>query len=151
MNSGSRASNSPVWDWRSWMPGPRNVSGSFTEPILPGWNFGSVYNVTTYNSTAPETEAKIVTAHSYGRQIGRIMDALELVIAELPREKQAAIAIRKFNELHGEIDNIKARELVKQYDNVESDLASLQKQNPIEYNRVVASLRDALRSSTRTT
>ncbi len=114
MSNGSQLSNSPIWNWRSWMNGLPNPYDIFMgpqnlqQPILPGWVLGNVFNVTTQNSSASETEAEIVAAHSYGRQIGRIMDALALVIEELPKKKQAAKAIEKFNEIHGKIDEIKA-------------------------------------------
>src|SRR5260370_41076569 len=94
MSSDSQLSNPPTWDWPSWMKGsmpnpldifaaPQNVAQS----ILPGWVFGSVINVTEQNSSAPDTEREIVATHSYGRQLGRVIDALAVLIAELPKAK----------------------------------------------------------------
>src|SRR5262249_42009991 len=104
MSSGSSASKSPMWDWSSWMRGsmpnpldvftaPRNL----VQPILPGWVFGNMINVTEKNSSAPDTEREIVAAHSYGRQLGRVMDAVATLIAELPRAKQDATAFALLN------------------------------------------------------
>src|SRR5258705_6888784 len=61
MSSDSQLSNPPTWDWPSWMKGsmpnpldvfaaPRNL----VQPILRGWVFGSVTNVTEQNSSAPD-------------------------------------------------------------------------------------------------
>jgi hypothetical protein len=97
MSSDFQLSNPPTWDWPSWMKGsmpnpldvfaaPRNL----VQPILPGWVFGSVTNVTEQNSSAPDTEREIVAGQSYGRQLGRVMDALAVLIADLPEAKQGA-------------------------------------------------------------
>jgi hypothetical protein len=131
------SSNSPL-DWWSSI-----VSGNFTQPILPGW-FGSVYNVTLQNSSAPEAEAEVVAKHSYGRQLGRIMDALSVLIARLPEAERHARAITKFNEIHQEIDDIKADVIAGRLENLASDLATLKERNPREYDRIAAKLNDAL-------
>jgi hypothetical protein len=99
MSSDSQLSNSPGWDWPSWMKGsvpnpldvfaaPRNL----VQPILPGWVFGSVTNITEQNSSAPDTEREIIAAQSYGRQLGRVMDALAILIADLPKAKQQRLS-----------------------------------------------------------
>ncbi|HEY7241155.1 MAG TPA: hypothetical protein VH600_18420 [Burkholderiales bacterium] len=43
------------------------------------WSFGSIRN----NSTAPGTEQRILARHSYGRQLWRLMDAVDLLINDL--------------------------------------------------------------------
>lgn len=48
------------------------------QPILPGWTF-AINNV---NSSAPQTEAEVVAQHSYGRQLGRISDVLDLLLRD---------------------------------------------------------------------
>ncbi|MCP4615127.1 MAG: hypothetical protein GY844_01695, partial [Bradyrhizobium sp.] len=106
MSSDSQLSNSSKWDWPSWMRGtmpnpldffapPRNLE----QPILPGWVFGSVTNITEQNSSAPDTEREIVAAQSYGRQLGRVMDALAVLIADLPKAKQATTAFEEFTRI----------------------------------------------------
>jgi hypothetical protein len=40
-----------------------------------GWTFGNLI-VNAGNSSAPQTEREVVSHHSYGRQIGRMMDAV---------------------------------------------------------------------------
>lgn len=137
----------PLWGdiSRSAEASSRGASGSFVQPILPGWVFGNVYNVTTQNSSDPQAEADIVAVHGYGRQIGRIMDALELVITELlPQERHAADPIKKFEELRRQVDHIKRGAVAKWSDNVASRLDDLKTSDPQEYARVAARLEKAL-------
>jgi hypothetical protein len=150
MSSDPQLSNPPAWDWPYWMKGsmpnpldffaaPRN----FVQPILPGW-FGSVINITEQNSSAPDTEREVVAAQSYGRQLGRVMDALAVLIADLPKEKQDATAFEEFAKIRREIDDIKAKAAAQRLDRAAADLATLKETKPDEYERVAATLRKAL-------
>jgi len=154
MESSSQLSKSPIWDWPSWMKGsmpnpvdifaaPQNLAQS----ILPGWVFGSVINVTEQNSSAPDTEREVVAAHSYGRQLGRVIDALAVIIEELPKAKQDVRAFDQLMTLRQEIDDIKSRSAVRRLDRIASDLAMLKETKPEEYERVAAKLRDALQAA----
>ena len=85
--------------WQAvWRGGPDNL----VQPILPGWTF----NINSSNSTAPQTEVDVVAKHSYGRQIGRMSDALELLIEErhgkTPKDKRFS----DFLTMKHEIDNV---------------------------------------------
>src|SRR4051794_26803368 len=150
MSSDPQSSNSPGWDWPFWMKGsmpnpldfftaPRN----FVQPILPGW-FGSVTNITEQNSSAPDTEREIVAAQSYGRQLGRVMDALAVLIADLPKEKQDATAFEDLAKVRREIDDINAQAAARRLDRIAADLATLKETKPEEYERLAATLRKAL-------
>jgi hypothetical protein len=150
MSSDSQLSNPPGWDWPSWMKGsmpnpldffaaPRN----FAQPILPGW-FGIVTNITEQNSSAPDTEREIVAAQSYGRQLGRVMDALAVVISDLPKEQQDAPAFEEFAKLRREIDGIKAQAAARRLDRIAADLATLKATKREEYERLTVTLRKAL-------
>jgi hypothetical protein len=152
MSSDSQLSNPPTWDWPSWMKGsmpnpldvfaaPRNL----VQPILPGWVFGSVTNVTEQNSSAPDTEQEIVAAQSYGRQLGRVMDALAVLIADLPKAKQDARAFKEFAKIRSEIDDIKAQAAARRLDRIAADLATLKETKPEEYERLAATLREAIK------
>ena len=63
---------------RSWSAAfaPQNLA----QPILPGWTF----NINSNNSSSPQTEAEVLQHHSYGRQLGRIADALAVLVAAAP-------------------------------------------------------------------
>ncbi len=64
--------------WSSWFGLAPN---SLTQSILPDWSF---MTINENNSSAPGTEQKIVSQDSYGRQIGRMMDVLEVLVAREP-------------------------------------------------------------------
>jgi hypothetical protein len=51
----------------------------FRQPINPDWNFGNI-NITYENSANPAVERWIVGKVSYGRQLGRMMEAVAALI-----------------------------------------------------------------------
>ena len=76
------------WPWRAAGAGtssfPSFAPQALNQPILPGWLFANSINVTEENSSSPETEQEIVAAHSYGQQLGRIMDVVDELIRNEP-------------------------------------------------------------------
>ncbi|WP_346892969.1 hypothetical protein [uncultured Roseibium sp.] len=95
------------------------LSGDVLQSINPwsdmfkacGSQFGLI-NINLGRSSAPEVERDILTeVGSYGRQIGRIGEALEVLIDHLdlkslnPKEKAALLA---FKAMQGEIAEIKS-------------------------------------------
>ena len=152
MSSASRSSKQPIWDWPTWMkgsmPNPIDVFAApenLTQSILPGWIIGGVVNVTDQNSSAPDTEQAVVAAHSYGRQLGRVIDAVALLIADLPKAKQKERAFDELLKVRQDIDNIKAESAARRLNRVVSDLAVLKKSKPDEFNRVAEKLREVLK------
>jgi hypothetical protein len=148
MNSSSRGSSLPMLDWPSWVKdslsipfGPFAAPRNLEQPILPGWVFGDVTNITEQNSSAPETERAIVTSQSYGRQLGRMMDVLALLIAHVPKEERHAKAFEEFDKLRKDIDDIKAKAAIRRLDRMADDLAALKAAKPAEYERIAAKLR----------
>lgn len=88
---------------QQWRAMAQLVPQNLTQPILPGWTF----NVNAFNSSAPQTEAEIVQKHSYGRQLGRITEVLEVLVqAHDPARKERRFA--DFREMVDQIDTIKA-------------------------------------------
>jgi hypothetical protein len=151
-SSDSQTSKSPMWDWPSWMkgsmPNPLDVFAApqnLAQSILPGWVFGGVVNVTEQNSSAPDTEREIVAKQSYGRQLGRIMDALVVLIAEQQKEGRKAKAFDTLTELDREINAVKTQAAASRLDRVIADLATLKEKERKEYDRVAAILRDVLK------
>jgi hypothetical protein len=63
---------------------------------------------TEENSSAPDIERRILAEHSYGRQLGRVIDAVAALIAELPESNQNAEAFTEFQKLRHDIDAIKS-------------------------------------------
>jgi hypothetical protein len=114
--------------------GPKN------QPILPGWQFGNVV-INYENSSSPEAEREVVSAHSYGRQIGRMMDALCVLIGE--RETQGDLP-KEFTDvlnLHKEIKVIKLKAATRRIEALQSDLKTVKANNPAEYHVMMAALK----------
>ena len=93
------------WPWRmmgEWgNPAVSFAPQALSQPILPGWLLGNTFNVTEENSGSPETEQEIVASHSYGQQLGRILDAVNELIAERPAGAPDVQSIRDFRHLGG--------------------------------------------------
>ena len=125
----------------SW-PGPEaSVPQALDQPILPGWIFGSVINVTEENSAAPAAEAAILRKYSYGRQLGQIADALQVLIDERADEGGPLNhALEKFVAMRANVDNTKAHTATSRINQVRTDLRALKQQDPDEYERVRAEL-----------
>jgi len=124
--------------WQAvWRGGPDNL----VQPILPGWTF----NINSSNSTAPQTEVDVVAKHSYGRQIGRMSDALELLIDErhgkTPKDKRFS----DFLTMKHEIDNVKRDAAATRIEQIARDLALLKAQDEKQYVRLRDALREALK------
>ena len=93
-------------------------SGGVAQNILP-WNWfanlvGNRFSWFTVNlgrSSAPEVEADILeNVGSYGRQLGRISEVLEVLVARLPREsltENERAAVEDFSAQMREIKRIK--------------------------------------------
>ncbi len=150
MSSDPRSSSPPMWELPTWLRGsmqnPLDVFAApqnLVQPILPGWVFGSVTNITEQNSSAPDTEREIVANQSYGRQLGHVMDALAVLIAQSPTPGDPAF--EEFAKMHREIDDIKTRAAARRLDRVAADLAMLRDNKPEEYKRVATALREALK------
>jgi hypothetical protein len=95
-------------------------SGGVAQNILP-WNWfnnftGNRFSWFTVNlgrSSAPEVESEILDeVGSYGRQLGRIGDVLEVLVRKLPRDTltpDELAAVEDFNAQMREIKRIKEK------------------------------------------
>jgi hypothetical protein len=116
----------------------RLMAGGVNQDILPGW-FGVTINEN--NSSAPSTEQRILAKESYGRQMGKMMDAVAVLIeAEHKRGARAA----EFNELirlKDRIDKTKAEAARDRLKRLKSDLTSLKENHEGEYHALLKDLR----------
>ena len=117
---------------------------ALSQPILPGWVFGTSINVTEENSSSPETERAVVAAHSYGQQLGRAIDVLGELVRRQPPAVRDTPPVRDFIELSNNIDAIKARQAASQVRQAIPRLAELRQRDPGEYERLAAELRQVL-------
>ena len=147
MPSTSNPSNtSPNWNgWPFWFPNieraPALAPKNLDQQINPGWTFGNLISVTEQNSSSPDTERAIVAVHSYGRQLGRVIDALAALIDELPPAKRQDAAFRQLAELQDQIARIKTRSAARRLDRIAADLEELRTTDQAEYQRVAGVLR----------
>jgi len=97
----------------------RPFSGDVTQSILP-WNFFSRFlgqigfiNINNAKTPDPELETTILEeVGSYGRQIGRIADALDVLVGTLDRsalDERQLLAIMSFREQLSEVRAIKSK------------------------------------------
>ena len=143
----------PSWPWtpadpaewlRSWSEAMRSVPQSLTQAINPGWSFGPSFTLNSGNSSAPQTEIEVLQRHSYGRQLGRISEALELLIEERARSSPKDKRFDDFLKMKAEIDVVKLDAAAARVDSLRSDLAALKKSRPVEYKKLKDALRKAL-------
>ena len=135
------------WTWTAWgAPSPSVAPNSLQQPILPGWIFANAVNINDANSGAPEIEREIVSQESYGRQLGRVIEALCEMIEERPATARSE-SMKELLKLQDKIERIKARNAERRIENVRSWLAGLKRRDEPEYRRVAAALRAALGSA----
>lgn len=129
----------PVSWMKQWSAAMQLAPSTLVQPILPGWTV----NVNSHNSSAPQTEADVLERHSYGRQLGRIADALAELVKDLP-ERGDARPFRKFLEMKDEIDAIKAGNAAARVQKLLADLDLLKVLRPDEHARLKAELKKQL-------
>lgn len=117
---------------------------ALNQPILPDWVFANSISVTDENSSSPETERAVVAAHSYGQQLGRIIDVLGELVRQQPPGALGARSVREFTELSDDINRIKARQAARQVRRAIPGLAELKQRDRDEYERLAAELRRVL-------
>ncbi len=136
---------SRAWPWAgldpatwmaSWWRGLGLAPENLIQPILPGW----AITINGINSSAPQTEVEVLQHHSYGRQLGRMADALQALLEERGQDASSDQRIKDFIKMKRQIDDIKLDAAATRIDRVRADLAALKAARPAEYRR----LRDAL-------
>jgi hypothetical protein len=134
------------WPWagidpaawmRNWWTTFGLAPQTLTQPILPGW----AITINGINSSAPQTEVEVVQRHSYGRQLGRMADALQALIDERGGGASSDPRFTEFATMKQEIDELKLDAAARRIEQLRADLAALKATRPTEYRR----LRDALR------
>jgi hypothetical protein len=135
----------PWWPWSlPWTtagasaPWRGLVPQALVQPINPGWSFGNI-TVNSVNSTAPDVEREIVSRHSYGRQLGRMMDALGALAEALPNTAGDP-RIEAFRKLQAQIDALKRQAAPQRLERLREELQQLKRDDPKTWER----LRDSL-------
>jgi hypothetical protein len=133
----------PTWDPTSWLKqwsdAMQLAPNTLVQPILPGWTL----NVNAFNSSAPQTEAEVVSKHSYGRQLGRISEALA-VLVDARDPKGADDRFDDFRSMNAEIAEIKAGNATARVNRLLADLDLLKVLRPEEHARLKDELKKRL-------
>jgi hypothetical protein len=132
------AARNAWWNWTvpSW-PWPPAAPQSLVQPINPGW---SLINVTNNNSSAPAIERDVLQQHSYGRQIGRLMDALSVLVERLPASEKDDQRIEDFVALAKEVAQIKENARLPRLERLQRDIEALRLEDPKAYEQLKAML-----------
>jgi hypothetical protein len=129
-----------LWNPDSWIAragalAPQNL----VQPILPGWSFGSV-TINERNSSAPDIEREILAENSYGRQLGKVMDAVVALIDERAGKPGDDPRYSDLLDLEMEIEGIKARCASSRVKRLEAELEKLRTESPEDYQRIAAAM-----------
>jgi hypothetical protein len=125
------------WPWSI-----RLAPTQLAQPINPGWTFGNVI-VNSTNSSAPDIEQEVVSRHSYGRQIGRLMDAVAVLVAQLPADtktRKQPPAIREFLELVKEVQEIKDAGKAARLARLRCELEALKNEDRAAWEKLVGGI-----------
>lgn len=108
-------------------------------------------NISGAASAKPELEADIIkNVATYGRQLGRITDVLQAVLAQMHPERWPAAeqeAVAQFRDMAAKIAAVKAGYLAPTQENVDQLIAginSLKENDKDEYARIKNELREKL-------
>jgi len=131
-----------LW-WSEWMTQVMEsahaayVPQHLTQSILRGWTFANNVTINEQNSSSPQAEREIVAQESYGRQLGRVTDALMALIDAQPeavRNRQSLKEpVRALREMHKKIDRIKEDAADARLARLRADLAWLKLARPDQY------------------
>jgi len=112
------------------------------QSILPGWIFAQNVMVNPQNSSAPDTELAILAHDSYGRQLGKVIDALDVLIrtGNNPAKKDEQDALQGLIGLHDKIGNTKDIVESDRIARILRDINTLKATRPHDYARLVSRL-----------
>lgn len=131
--------NSFVHNWTAMALAPQKLWQS----INSGWSFGNII-VNENNSSAPQTEQAIVAQESYGRQIGKLLDAVDTLAQRQP-DWTNMDSLKAAVELKVKVDGVKLDMAVRRIDQLRSDLELLRTTGQTDhYKASVAALRQLL-------
>jgi hypothetical protein len=92
------------------------------------------------NSSAPAIERDVLQQHSYGRQIGRLMDALSVLVERLPASAKDDQRIEDFVALAKEVAQIKENARLPRLERLRKDIEALRQEDPKAYAQLKALL-----------
>ena len=110
-------------------------------------------NINNLRSGDPDLEQRIVEeVASYGRQLGWIMEALDVVIGQLKKDELTTderIALRQFDDLVQRVDDMKGGSsksplTLSSIERVLEGVRALKDEDPAAYKKAVSQIREGL-------
>ena len=141
-DASSPAAAAELWS-RLMFPWISMAPRSLAQPINPGWTFGNVV-VNAQNSSAPQTEQAILAEESYGRQIGKLLDAVCALIETRPGGGADVAAFEDIQALKAKVERIKREAAAQRIDQLRRDLELLKSSDRTAFETAAAALRALL-------
>lgn len=147
----------PSWEfpWNQWIQmfqqPPSTAPRELNQPILPGWTFGPSLTINETNSASPQTEADILAHYSYGRQLGRIVDAVSALVEQQPHNVQTDDRLAAFTQMARDVEAVKLDAAQARINRLLDDLSQLEHSRPDSYRQLRTALHTALERGTRPT
>ncbi len=121
------------FDW--WVQALNLAPKNLNQSILPGWSF---LTINENNSTSPETEQYVLAKHSYGRQIGRMMDLVAAMADEASPRIKKSEAYEKLNEVVADVDVAKKEAAGIRRQRLLDELKALRKKDSADFDALIA-------------
>jgi hypothetical protein len=113
---------------QSWFnPGQmQRFFNNLYEPILPNGTFAGLV-INQNNSANPQVERHVVNHFSYGRQLGALIDAVDVLVKDLPapKDRRDAAKLKAFKDMRGKIDVLKTQARQSQIEHIIDELDAL--------------------------
>ncbi len=131
---------------RLWFPWAYSLAPQdLWQSINPGWSFGN-FIVNQQNSAAPDTERAILSTDSYGRQLGKLLDAVYSLIppeSKGPNPKpNPEKAFEEIAALWNRVEVFKTEHAATRIQQLGRDLKSLKSADQERYQEAVRALRE---------
>jgi hypothetical protein len=146
-----RRGSQPMTPWQAWLSmfGIRApLSGDVTQDITSsiGGQLG-LLNINATRSGDPGLEQRIITqVASYGRQLGRLVDAVDVLTRQQPRHGLSEADIRALDQLHElaeRIAEIKEQKALDHVDRIVTEVQALSR-HPKTNAEAIRRVREAL-------
>lgn len=128
----------------------RSQGGSIedvADVIIEGWPpVPHALTLNEHNSSAPDTELAILSEESYGRQIGKLLDAVHELIKDKPGSDSNP-ALRDISVLRERVERVKREAAVSRIDQLRRDLELLKASDKVEFQKRIEGLRTLLPDS----
>ena len=125
---------------QAWQALAQNSFLTYDEPILPGWTI----NIDSNNSSSPTMERDVLQKASYGKQLGRLGDAVAALIALQPAEARAKAPFKPFTDMQADITGVKLRGIERRVERMAADLKQLKTKDLTTYARLSAQLSEVI-------